>query len=462
MLGILGVAISAAAFYWSTGPGVVWPLAWIAPIPVLLLAFRHSRRVTALLAFSAFFLGSLTLVHLYGPGAALIFGAPPAIAFALAVLAARSAARRMTWPAIFAFPAALTSYEFLYSQISPNGTFWSLGYSQTDFLPLLQLVSLTGLWGVVFILTLVPSAAAVAWHRRSVWPLVPALAIVVAALAYGTVRLRASPESASVRVGLAATDHGLPDASITTDPSMAVATARAYADRVAHLAGQGAEIVVLPEKLVGISPEGVERVVAVFSDAARSARATVIAGISRNGISPRRNVALVFSPDGKLVAEYEKHHLVPMIETTFASGDTPVLFAGPGAQWGVAICKDLDFPAWSRVYGLRGVRFLAVPAWDFVRDARLHSRMAITRGVENGFTIARSAQEGLVTYSDSYGRILGEQSSATDPLMVQSIAAGPGTTLYTRYGDWFGWANLLMLCALFLRLLATRYWTSAV
>ena len=262
-----------------------------------------------------------------------------------------------------------------------------------------------------------------------------------------------APDEASVRVGLAATDRGLPDASITTDPSMALAAAAAYADRVARLAVQGAQIVVLPEKMVGVTSESADAVVKVFSDTARAAHVTVIAGLSRNGVQPRRNVALVIAQDGTLVLEYEKRYLVPMIETTFASGNTLGLFAGPGADWGVAICKDLDFPAWSRAYGQRGVRVMAVPAWDFVRDARMHSRMAVMRGVENGFTIARSAQEGLVTFSDAYGRILGEQSSAADPMMVHNIPIGPGATLYTRYGDWFGWANVMALGSLLLGLI---------
>ena len=61
------------------------------------------------------------------------------MAFAAATLAARAASRRMAaWLAVFAFPTVLTSYEFLFSLISPNGTFWSLGYSQTDFLPFEQ------------------------------------------------------------------------------------------------------------------------------------------------------------------------------------------------------------------------------------------------------------------------------------------------------------------------------------
>jgi apolipoprotein N-acyltransferase len=71
--------------------------------------------------------------------------------------------------------------------------------------------------------------------------------------------------------------------------------------------------------------------------------------------------------------------------------------------------------------------------------------MAVMRGVENGFAIARSAQEGLVTVSDAYGRVLVEQSSARDPMEVQAMAAGPGATFYTHYGDWFGWVNVLMM-----------------
>lgn len=453
--GILAVVFSAAAFYVSTGLGQLWPLTWIAPVPVLIVAFRRSWQRAALIAFGAFFLGCGTLVSAYGPGAWLIFGFPAALGFAAATVAARFAADRLAgWLAILAFPAVLTAYEFLFSLISPNGTLWSVGYSQTDFLPVLQLVALTGLWGVVFILGLVPSAAALAWHRRSATLLVPALIIVVPVLGYGSWRLRSTAEASGVRVGLAATDRGLPDASITADTSVALAAATTYAERIARLGAQGAEIVVLPEKMIGVTLESADPVMNILGDAARVARVTVIAGLSRNAVQPRHNVAVVFSPDGTRIAEYEKHHPVPIIERDFARGGTPVLFTGPGAQWGLAICKDLDFPAWSREYGRRGVRFLAVPAWDFVKDARLHSRMAVVRGVENGFTIARSAQEGLVTLSDSYGRILGEQASATDPIVVVGAPPGVGPTFYARFGDWFGWTNVLLAGAFMTRIIA--------
>ncbi len=445
---LLAVVLSGVAFYLSTGLGRSWPLAWLAPVPVLIVAFQYSWRVSALAAFTAFFLGSLTIVSAYGPASAIL-AVPPALAFAAGTLATRAAARRIApWLAGIVLPAVLTTYEFLYSLVSPHGTALSLGYSQTEFLPLLQLVSVTGLWGIVFMLGHVPAAAALAWQRRSMLPLLPALAILLAALAGGTVRLRNAPDPAGVRVGLTATDKGLPGSALTTDRALALTVVATYADRIRHLASLGAQIVVLPEKLVGVSPQGTDAVSAVLSEVARTSHVAVVAGLSLNGIQPRRNVALVFSPEGKLVATYDKRHLVPMLEAEFTNGTVPGLFTGPEGMWGVAICKDLDFPSWARAYGQCGVRLLAVPAWDFVRDAHMHSRMAVLRGVENGFAVARSAQQGVVTLSDAYGRVVADRSSADEPMIVERLSPGPGDTFYTRHGDWFGWANLVLLVAL--------------
>jgi hypothetical protein len=60
---LLAIAISAGAYYISTGLGEFWPAAWVAPIPVLALAFRSSWRMAAAAAFSAYLLGSLNLVR---------------------------------------------------------------------------------------------------------------------------------------------------------------------------------------------------------------------------------------------------------------------------------------------------------------------------------------------------------------------------------------------------------------
>jgi len=81
----------------------------------------------------------------------------------------------------------------------------------------------------------------------------------------------------------------------------------------------------------------------------------------------------------------------------------------------------------------------------------MHERMSLVRGVENGFAMARSAKTGYVTAHDAYGHTLASSSTFDeDPAMaVADVPLGPGPTLYTYWGDWFGWlcvvASLIIL-----------------
>jgi apolipoprotein N-acyltransferase len=96
-----------------------------------------------------------------------------------------------------------------------------------------------------------------------------------------------------------------------------------------------------------------------------------------------------------------------------------------------------------------------VPAWDFDRDAYLHGRMAIVRGVENGFALARAASQGLMTLSDAHGRIVAERRTTGGPaLLVGDLPTGRGGTVYSRIGDVFGQAAV----AAWLGLLALLVW----
>jgi apolipoprotein N-acyltransferase len=61
---------------------------------------------------------------------------------------------------------------------------------------------------------------------------------------------------------------------------------------------------------------------------------------------------------------------------------------------GVAICRDMDYTNPARSYGHANTNVLFVPAWDFEVDATVHAFGAITRGIENGYTIVRSARNG--------------------------------------------------------------------
>jgi apolipoprotein N-acyltransferase len=80
--------------------------------------------------------------------------------------------------------------------------------------------------------------------------------------------------------------------------------------------------------------------------------------------------------------------------------------------------------------------------------------MAVLRAVENGFALARSARNGLLTLTDNHGRILAEAGTVPGRFVsiTGEVNVTPAATFYTRTGDWFAW-----LCvAMFLVLLASR------
>jgi apolipoprotein N-acyltransferase len=467
---LLTVLAVGAIYYFSLGLNGLGPLVWIAPIPIILLAFDLTPRTAMAMAFSAFLLGRLTLfsylAQLMPIGIVIVSLVIPAIAFALAILTTRYAVLYFKhWSTIFVFPAVWTSYEYLLSVVSPHGTAGSLAYTQIDILPLVQIVSLTGLWGVTFLLTLIPACIAVAWHlRRNKKQAVPALVIPLflglLSLCFGWVRLAQPISGQSIRVGLAATDTTIRYFR-TANSKEALPVVQAYARRINNLAARGAKVIVLPEKFVGVTPAYADDVYRILREAARNNHVAVIAGLNRIGTEHSMNEAVVFSPEGQVVAEYNKIHLVPGFESRYQAGTKPAEFSFFTTTAGVAICKDMDFPGLLSQYARDGVGIVFVPAWDFGQDRQWHARMAMMRGIEGGFAVARSAQNGLLTVSDHLGRMLAEDKSSreADVLLVSDIQPGPGVTFYSMSGDWMAWLNLLFLMLLLTKILFQRWRT---
>jgi apolipoprotein N-acyltransferase len=168
----------------------------------------------------------------------------------------------------------------------------------------------------------------------------------------------------------------------------------------------------------------------------------------------RLNIAALYGADAP-VRTYLKKRMVPGLEAEYVPGKTELVTRIAGLDTGIAICKDMDFAQDLRLYGRRDVGLMLVPAWDFDRDAYLHGRMAVVRGVENGFALARSASQGLMTLSDAHGRIVAERRTIRGPgMLVGDLPTGRGGTVYSRIGDaaaqvmvaaWLGLLALLVM-----------------
>jgi apolipoprotein N-acyltransferase len=469
LLLVVAAGLASAAFsYLGTGLRPIWWLLWLAPVPVLAIAPRLRGSAAFLLGSFAWVIGEMNqwnyVTHAIEMPMQIVilFFVIPAVAFGFGVLFMRSFLQHGSlFLASLAFPVYWVAYEYLTEIGSPHSTWGNLAYTQMNCLPIIQVASITGLWGISFIVFLfagtiaaLSSGAGKPWQRRG---LTIAVGTVICVLfLFGEWRLRSNPSAQSVAVTLVAKD--VPMSVYLGPEEQALKLLREYADEVRRTTPVGTQVVVLPEKIGRVSESALAKVDALFSSAATATRAAIVLGLVRRTPFAAFNSSRFYSPDGKLEANYDKHHLLPGIEPE-KPGDKRVNLDRPSGRWGLQICKDMDFPKLSREYAGDGANLLLVPAWDFNVDRWLHARMAVLRAVENGFALARSARNGLLTLTDNRGRILAE--AATVPGRFVSITGEvnvtPAATFYTRTGDWFAW-----LCvAMFLVLLASRFWVSA-
>ncbi len=449
------LALSAALFFLGTGLAPFWPLAWLAPIPVLWATSRLSARQAFLIAAPAYLLGSLNEWSYLGTvlpaWIVSLFLVLNACLFGLGVLLfRRGVVRGRPWRAALLFPAFWASAEFAIAMLSIHGTFFNVGYSQMNFLPVLQIASVTGIWGISFTIFLFASTVAVlllpASRAEKLSLLIGSTAFIVGVLVFGAWRLGSTPTSPTIKVALIASDA--PENLNMETPADAQRIFQRYADHVKLLAGQGIQLFVLPEGVAPVSDASQADFDDFFGKLAKETGAYVEIGIARITSSGASNQERLYSPQGELAAAYNKHHLLPPGENRFTPGTQRAVVSGLSGKWGLEICKDMDFPSLSRQYSRDGVALLIVPASDFVDDGWLHRSMAILRGVEGGFSIARSAKLGVLTATDDRGRVLAERNTI-GPSFATAIANIPvrhDSTLYARFGNWFAWVCIALLC----------------
>ena len=149
----------------------------------------------------------------------------------------------------------------------------------------------------------------------------------------------------------------------------------AAANAVMEAAGQGAELVVLPELCDSgyvFADEAEARNLATpaadsptlheWQALAGEYRTTIAGGFCERGEDGLLyNSAALVGPGGVL-AVYRKAHLWDAEKLVFTPGDAPPPVADlPFGRVGLMICYDLEFPEWVRLAALRGADLIAAP-----------------------------------------------------------------------------------------------------
>lgn len=385
---------------------------------------------------------------------------------ALALLADHLLAPRVSgFASTLVLPLAWVAQEFAGSRVSRFGTWGNLAYSQAGDLPLMQLLSVTGLWGISFLIAWSAAVVNWAWDSHFDWTFVgPGVlmlgAVICAVYVAGGVRLLRRPaHEQTVRVAAVGWPDGLLERRtlmrLYAPPLADVDRATLHEgfqrirerllDDTRREAQAGAKIVVWPEACALTFAEDEAPFVDRARHLAREEGIHLLMGMCaiRPGPHPLENKAVLIAPSGDIRWSYVKQTATMAEAPVNVRGEAPIPTADSAyGRLASPICFDMDFPRIGRQAGRARADLLLVPASDWVEIGRLHLAMAVFRAVENGAAMVRSTRWGHSAATDPYGRVLAfmDDAATAERAMIAHVPVAAGLpTLYARLGDWLGW-----------------------
>lgn len=462
---ILLLAAGAALSLAFPAPSL-WPIAWVGLVP-LLIYVRKCRTSTAALRGLMFGLGYfgalLYWIIIFGKAPWVLLAVMQALFIALFAVVARFVySTRRSWLQFIAIPAAWTAVEWLRSLGTFGFTWGDLAYSQANNLPVIQIVSITGPWGVSFLIAAVSTAFA-ADKKCRVGQLAAAAVVVAIVSVFGFISLRERPSDRE-KLPVAVVQGSL-DQDVQQTREMMLNTARTYTRLTTDAASLGPSVIVWPETVVpgniSTSPDIREWVSSIAANSQTHLLTGALDERYATAKSPAsaRNGAYMFGPDGRLLGTYYKVHLVPFGE--FVPGRELMPFVAdygvrpvdvsPGKEHnllqteygktGVMICFESTFASIGRLETKKGARLLFVITNDgwFGKTwaAPQHQDFAVFRAIENGRYVVRSAATGISSIVDPYGRVQDRLGMWRQGVLYGEVEMRSGLTPYARFGDWF-------------------------
>jgi apolipoprotein N-acyltransferase len=478
LLAIAAAALSGALVAATFPPLGWWPLAFVSLIPFC-WALRTSGPGRGALIGLIFGLAAhgLTIYWIWRFGVAAWVALTIEMALWAGVFGLLAPGlRRGSGP--FLTAAAWASWwvvlEWLRGLWPLGGFAWgTLGVSQVSNPVTVRLATVTGVWGVSFVIVFVNvvlvwviAGGGVARRRLTATAFALAAALLPVALPFGV------PDGPAVHV-----------AAIQVDVRQAAGATAAAQDRgVAALnlakhetlaAGPTPDLVVWGEG--ALDPAAVADPLLmrhIRGAITRVGAPTLIGAVLDGPGAVQTTSALLFDGGGDLAGRYDKVHLVPygeyvpfrdelswigalrQIPVDRTPGERVHTLSTPGLPaFGTPICFENSFPAIPRAFVRDGAGFLVVPvnnaSYGFTAASAQHEQMSRMRAVETGRWVVDAAVSGISAFIDPRGQVRAQAGLFEPAILRSTIRSSDERTWYVRLGDWLPWVALLFVAAVF-------------
>ncbi len=459
-------------------------LMWVALVPLCATIngqrpWRAFRR--AYLCGFLFFAATVGWVCYVTYVGAFLLVAFLALYFALFGMAFIYFQRLSVLPRIFVLSACWVALEFIRAHFLGGFDWVRLGHSQYKNLWLIQIASITGVYGVSFLVVLVNLLIFENWRARSflVKANLTVMVILALVLAYGLAVTGKAKNYPTVRVGVIQPNIPL---AVDWDDSLRPWIIDKNIWMTRQLKDQKPDLIIWPEtSLPGVISESPFLVMKIRATAADLHTPLLIGSIGQEG-QQYFNSAFLIGADGQMLGRYDKIHLVPFGEylplrpvlgwigkivglDDFNFGKIYKVFTiAPGKKFSALICFEDTLGDLRRQFTREGALFFVNMTNDaWFQDTKapfLQLQAAVFGCVETHRALARAANTGVSALVDPWGRItafvhdgFGKKTFIEGGMggvlpMVQEM------TFYTKYGDVFTY--LCFLCILLAAVIQSR------
>jgi len=360
------------------------------------------------------------------------------------------------------FPSAYVLMEFIVVSTNPSGSYGTLAHTQTS-LPLLQIFSVTGIWGLVFIITWTSSIINWLWDysfERSKINLaflifgVPFLAVII----FGQSRLSINDKNETVRI-----------ASINISKAALKNRHNANVDSIAEKANDdfltnceiasssGAKVVFGIETVISIDKDIENEFIKKAKVIAK--KESIYLGLPMEVIPndyPEvrpENKIIWISPEGQVLFTYHKAKPTPG-EGNYGDGIIKY-FDSPYGRISSSICFDMDFPTLISQVNKMNIDIMLVPGNDWQEITPYHTYVASARAIEQGFNMVRATSRGLSASFNYKGQILSSMDyfNTDDLILYSDIPTRGQTTIYSVLGNWFAYLCIIFLLIMILQII---------
>ena len=489
---ILATGASALLFAASFPPLEIRPLAWIALVPFLVaLRVVSPRRalwlsllwgLCAAYATGTWFVSSVAgyfdQPYLVGVGFFLFTVAATAGPFYMVFGAAYARlARRFSKALPLLAAAAWVMIELGRGRLlsgSPLmlGNPWGLiGYSQVGIDSLMQIASVTGIYGVSFAVAAVNTGLAELWLavrgrgpglREALIGLLLGIVPACVALAHGLVALSGAVESESERAVPVAIVQGNIDSGSRWRPDLYGAHLGLYLRLTLDTFEEGSpEIVFWPEAAMTFFVDQEPLYRKAIGNVLRRGEVELVAGAPRNETGPDGplyyNSTFLLSEDGEIRGRYDKQYPVPFTEyfplrvdflrrrfgrarELTAGGPAHSLPTRAGSA-GVFTCNEAMLPEVVSRRVDEGVAYLVNPSNDTWVGDRGFSEMQFdvvqVRAIEQRRYLVRVSTAGPSAIVDPWGRVQERTPLFSRDVLTGAIRPRQERSVYNRIGDSF-------------------------